>query len=222
MLAPDALRRRYLFASLLFGVATVLALWVDMPVARWVDREGFRSLGDVDSLVTWSEIYAHGLGVSLILLIVLVLDPGHRRHVLRLGVLSLGAGGLALLMKYILARARPYAADLADTALATFHAGVFPTTSSLQSFPSGHTTTAVGLAIGLAWLYPRGRWMFYAFALIAASQRWANRDHFVSDSAAGAAVATCVAAFVLGGSALERWFDRFEQDGERGASATVR
>jgi membrane-associated phospholipid phosphatase len=92
---------------------------------------------------------------------------------------------------------------------------MFPRTHQLQSFPSGHTAAAVGLAIGLAWLYPRGRWMFYAFALIAASQRWANRDHFVSDSCAGAAIATCVAAFVLGGSALQRWFDRFERRGEK-------
>ncbi|MEX2186892.1 MAG: phosphatase PAP2 family protein [Pirellulales bacterium] len=215
MLAPDPLRRRFLVFSVLFVVATAAALWIDMPVARWVDRDGFRSLGPIDSVVVWSEVFAHGVGVGLILLIVLVLDPDHRRQVLRLGTLSLGAGFVSLIAKYAVSRARPHAANLAGTVLATFHGGVFPTSSAMQSFPSGHTTTAVGLAIGLAWLYPRGRWMFYTFALIAASQRWANRDHFVSDSCAGAAIATCVAAFVLGGSFVQRWFDRYESRGEK-------
>jgi membrane-associated phospholipid phosphatase len=210
VLAPDALRRRYLRASIAFVLATAAALWVDLPVARWVDEGGFRRLGDFDSLVIWSEIYAHGVGVSVILLVVFVLDPAHRRHVLRLGVLSLGAGLVANVAKLLVTRERPYLADIGKTSFETFHGGMFPPSHQFQSFPSGHTAAAVGLAIGLSWLYPRGRWMFFTFAAIAASQRWANRDHFVSDSCGGAAIATCVAAFVLGSSAVQRWFDRFE------------
>jgi membrane-associated phospholipid phosphatase len=209
VLAPDALRRRYAIAAALFAVATVAALWIDMPVARWVDKGGFRRLGDFDSVVVWSEFFAHGVGVSLILVTVYVLDPERRRCMLRLGLLSLGTGIFANLAKLFVARARPSAADIDGTIFATFH-GLFPTSSDWKSLPSGHTATAVGLAIGLAWLYPRGRWLFFAFSAIAASQRWANRDHFVSDSCAGAALACLVAAVLLGSSPLQRQLEKLE------------
>lgn len=210
MLAPDALRRRYALAAALFALAAIAAIAIDMPVARWVDEGGFRRLHELDSLVVWSEVYAHGVGVSLILVLVYALDPTRRRCLLRLGILSLGAGLVANLAKLFVARSRPYAADLADSALATFH-GTLPTASAWQSLPSGHTATAVGLAIGLSWLYPRGRWLFFAFAALAASQRWANRDHFVSDTCAGAALACLVAAVVLGGSPLQRRLAKLEE-----------
>jgi membrane-associated phospholipid phosphatase len=209
VLAVDVLRRRYTRCAAFFALATVGALWIDMPVARWADNDGFRRLGDFDNLVVWSEFFAHGLGVSLILLLVLVLDPENRRRVLRLGFLSLGSGAMASLVKIFINRTRPYSANLTDTSLATFQ-GLFPVSHEFKSLPSGHSATAVGLAIGLAFLYPRGRWLFFAFAAIASSQRWANRDHFVSDSLAGAALACLIAAVVLGKSPIERWLSEFE------------
>lgn len=215
VLAPDALRRRYALAAALFVLAAAAALAIDMPVAHWVDEGGFRRLHELDSLVVWSEFYAHGVGVSLILILVYSLDPARRRCLLRLGALSLGAGLVANLAKLGVARSRPYAADLSDSALATFH-GTFPTASASQSLPSGHTATAVGLAIGLSWLYPRGRWLFFAFAAVAASQRLANRDHFASDTFAGAAVACLVAAVVLGSSPLQRRLAKLEEPESNG------
>jgi membrane-associated phospholipid phosphatase len=209
LLAPDMLYRRYAWCAAFFALATVAALWIDMPVARWADNDGFRRLGDFDRLVVWSEIYAHGLGVSVILLLVMALDPANRCRVLRLGFLSLGSGVMASLVKIFINRARPYAANLTDSSLATFQ-GLFPASSEFKSLPSGHSATAVGLAIGLAFLYPRGRWLFFAFAAIASSQRWANRDHFVSDSLAGAALACLIAAVVFGKSPIARWLTEFE------------
>ena len=56
-------------------------------------------------------------------------------------------------------------------------------------FPSAHAATAVGLAIALGVLYPRGRWLFIAFAFLAGLQRIEAQAHFASDVLAGAAVA---------------------------------
>jgi membrane-associated phospholipid phosphatase len=220
VLAPDVLYRRYLWCAAFFALATVAALWIDMPVARWADNDGFRRLGEFDNLVVWSEFFAHGLGVSLILLLVLVLDPENRRRVVRLGFLSLGSGMVASLVKVFITRTRPYSANLTDTSLATFH-GWFPESHEFKSLPSGHSATAVGLAIGLAFLYPRGRWLFFAFAAIASSQRWANRDHFVSDSLAGAALACLIAAAVLGKSPMARWLAEFESAEANGEEASA-
>ena len=61
--------------------------------------------------------------------------------------------------------------------------------SLYQSFPSGHTATAVGLAVALACAYPRGRWFFAGMALLAACQRVGDGHHFLSDTLAGASVA---------------------------------
>jgi undecaprenyl-diphosphatase len=67
---------------------------------------------------------------------------------------------------------------------------------ALQSFPSAHAATAVGLAIGLSALHPRGRWLFAAFALLAVVQRIEAQAHFSSDVLAGAAVGCAAAAAV--------------------------
>lgn len=211
MLAPEIYRIRYLLLAALFSVATAAALSIDLAVARWADADGFRRLGDFDQLVTWSEVFAHGVGVSVILLTVYVLDANHRRTVLRLGVLSLGAGLVTNLTKRFVTRTRPMFFDLSGNVTDTFASG-FPELFDDQrhSFPSGHTTAAVGLAIGLSWRYPRGRWLFVFFAVCAAMQRWSYRAHFVSDSCGGAVVAFLVASVVLGASPVQRWFARFE------------
>jgi membrane-associated phospholipid phosphatase len=210
VLAPDHQRRKFLAAGVLFLLAAIAALSVDMPIARWAHNDGFRQLDDLDRLIVWSEVFAHGAGVGLILLLVLVLDPANRRRVLRVGIMSFGAGLLANGAKFLVTRTRPHAAELDGTAFSTFDFSTIPHSSTVESFPSGHTAAAVGLAIGLSWLYPRGRWMFMLFAVLAAAQRWSNRDHYVSDTLAGAAIACTFAAFVLGKSALQRCCERFE------------
>ncbi len=61
--------------------------------------------------------------------------------------------------------------------------------STLNSFPSGHAAAIVSLAAALAWLFPRGKWWFYAAALPVALSRPVVGAHYVSDVLAGAAVA---------------------------------
>jgi membrane-associated phospholipid phosphatase len=66
----------------------------------------------------------------------------------------------------------------------------------LQSFPSGHTATAVGLALALSSLYPGGRRLFALLAVLAASQRVLFDAHFLSDTLVAAGIACFVAAFL--------------------------
>ena len=82
--------------------------------------------------------------------------------------------------------------------------------SAGQSFPSAHTATAVGLAIALSWLYPRGRWMFATLALLVACQRIESGYHFASDTIFGAAVGLFIAIACLKNGRLARRFDRIE------------
>ena len=84
----------------------------------------------------------------------------------------------------------------------------------LQSFPSGHTATAVGLTVGLIRLYPHGRHLFVALAVLAASQRMAASAHYLSDTVAGAAIGLFFAAVVCDARFGGKVYDRLERPPE--------
>jgi membrane-associated phospholipid phosphatase len=170
-----------------------------------------------------SEAFAHGFGVFLILMTVAVLDPLNRPRLARVAACAFGAGLMAQLTKHLFPRMRPYAFDASGDVMSTFLPWGIDTheqaaelgRQAIQSFPSGHTATAVGLAFGLAWLYPRGRWLFASFAFLAAVQRVWSSAHYVSDTLAAAALASVVAGALLTERRWGRWFTRFEQSRQR-------
>jgi lipid A 4'-phosphatase len=53
--------------------------------------------------------------------------------------------------------------------------------SDYWSFPSGHTATAVSVAVALSIIWPRGRPVFIAFAILIAASRVIITAHYVSD-----------------------------------------
>lgn len=209
---PADSTRRALRLVAVFIVAGFAALIIDLTVSHWITTHSVPR--ELHKMITLSEVFAHGTGVGMILVVVLVMDSENRRRVLRLGVASLGAGMASNVLKLVVCRWRPRVIE-PDNVMATF-GGWFPLLSAgskAQSTPSSHTATAVGLALGLIWLYPRGRWLFVTLALLAACQRIVVRDHYVSDTCWGAAIGILVASACLGGSSLARWFNRFEQPG---------
>jgi membrane-associated phospholipid phosphatase len=183
----------------------------DLSVARWcLERHC------PDPLSKWlslCEVFAHGLGVAAILASIAVLDPIRRINLPRLAVASLGAGLAANACKLVLARVRPHSFSFLGDVTDTFSQW-FPWAgagSELQGFPSAHMATAAGLAMGLAWLYPRGRMMFLVLAISAGGQRVVSGDHFLSDVIWGAAAGAFCAIGVLDGGLLAPWFDRLER-----------
>jgi membrane-associated phospholipid phosphatase len=192
------------------GVAT---LAIDVPLAAWV-RAG-HCPGFVEKLCDLSEVFGHGLGVLLIVIVIAVLDPWHRYGIPRMVAAALGAGLTADLVKLLVGRVRPNHCDFAvvDRGLDTF-GNWFPlaTNSSWeQGFPSSHMATAAGLAIVLAAFYPRGRWLFPALAAMAGAQRVLHQSHFASDVFWGAAVGCIFAPLCVYGSRLSLCFDRLEE-----------
>lgn len=205
-------RRCLLISAAVFALLGAAALACDMPLARFCHelRVDGRWPGDLVRLFSMSEVFGHGLGVFFILLSVFVLDPGHRRALVRVAVATYGAGMSANLVKLCIARWRPHSFDWSkgsvwDTfcGFMTFGDGG----SRMQGFPSAHSATAVGLAVALTWLYPRGRWLFTLFAVLVACQRMESGAHFPSDVLFGAALGFIVSAICIH---YVRWFDRFE------------
>ena len=220
-------RRGLLAAAIaLFGLAG-LALFIDLPVAQWLKQERSHIPGELMRLINFSEVFAHGLGVAVLLLVALVLDPllmlpslrwpamrwpscqpsTCQQNLLRM-IGSAYTGGLIVdCIKLLVLRVRPRAIDLAlqSSVFSTFGTAALATVTgdhsraNLQSFPSGHAAVAAGLAAALGWKYPRGIPLFWGLAMCAAVQRIVTSAHYPSDVAFGAAIGLCGAAVFLGG-----------------------
>ena len=200
-------------------VLSASALFVDLPIARWC--AGDPVPGDLHKLIMLAEVFGHGSGVLLILLSVAALDSNRRRYLPRLVACAYGAGLVVDVIKLGVARLRPHSFDLSGSVADSFVTWLpllsdlqQPYGSQLQSFPSAHAATAVGLAFGLSWLYPHGRRLFVLLALLACLQRVVAGDHYLSDTLAGSAVACVVAQLSLRpaafGQRYRRWEDRTE------------
>jgi membrane-associated phospholipid phosphatase len=195
-----------------------MALMVDCPISGWCVERWKESDHTPSILLTVRDIlnvfenFGNGLGVAVIFLAIFVLDPVRRWAFPRLLCCAFGAGLASNGLKLLLARSRPNNFSFPGDVWNTF-IGWFPGYSAHsigQSFPSAHTATAVGLAAGLVWLYPRGRWLFPIFAVLVGCQRIQAGAHFLSDVLAGATVGSIVALGFLKCGLLPGWMDRLE------------
>lgn len=208
--APGSRSPRYLLLVAGAFLAGFAALSVDVPVAKWCAAGNCP--GDLKKIFHLAETFAHGIGVAIILLAMFLLDPVRRWMMPRLVVMTISAGLCANLIKLTIARARPRAFDLELGVWDSF-AGWLPLTeagSAGQSLPSAHTTTAFAFAIGLAWAYPRGRWLFATLAVLAACQRVVAEAHFLSDICWGAALGSLIGCGFVRGWLSPKWLDRWE------------
>jgi len=213
------LLRRLLVAGVLVGLGC-LAFLVDVPVAEWC--RGHRLPRELDRLVDFGEVFGHGLGAAVLLGVAVALDPLLRRaagvaaarwDVMRLFVATYAGGLVVDVLKFVITRVRPRAADFAlvGSAFDTFGTDVwarlgdgaavtatYGKATDLMSFPSGHAAVAAGLATALAWKYPHGLPVFTCLAAAAVAQRLFSSAHYPSDVLFGAACGVATAAVCLG------------------------
>jgi membrane-associated phospholipid phosphatase len=191
--------------SLLFVGGACLPL--DVPVAAWIKTHGLPR--ELDRLLDFTEIFAHGTGITVLLVALLAIDNGLRKRPTWPGVFArmvaavVTAGICTTTLKTLVERVRPRAADLGSLA-SVF--GTFGTSALIDgrggadvlSFPSGHAGAAAAFAAALAWRYPHGTTVFFVGATLAALQRVSSSAHYPSDIAFGAAVGLVAASVWLG------------------------
>ena len=199
----------YLLALLTCFVAGLIVYQFDVQIANWLRRVG-ELPGDARRVLALSELVAHGTGILIILSFIWCISPHLRLHLPRVAACGFMAGLIANAVKLLHARIRPaFCSHKIDTAAESWE-GWWPTwdTASvtqydyaMQSFPSAHTATAFGFAIGVSWLYPRGRYLFWAMAMLAGLQRAVSLAHWPSDVLFGASLGILLGAcFVLPGT----------------------
>jgi membrane-associated phospholipid phosphatase len=196
----------------LLALLGIAAMTVDMPFAQWFHAKHFPR--DLKKMCDLAEAFGHGFGAGVILLSVLVLAPQLRSRLPRVIFASYLAGAAGTLTKLAYARHRPNTMDGLETTVFNSFGSWFPffsTGSEWQSFASGHSAMATGLAIGLTWLMPRGKWLFIALAALVMLQRIASGYHYLSDTLRGSAIGWFIAAGCLPGGWLSRPFDRLEE-----------
>jgi membrane-associated phospholipid phosphatase len=196
-LADEAAKFRVGSLLWLAGISLLLvpmASLIDVQIARWFSHDPLpREVGDVLDL---SIIYAHGSGIFLILVGVILLAPNRRWHVPRLATLAMGGGAVATLTKMFILRPRPNSLRLETATYDYAWIWSFDGTlsqvanfdASSRAFPSAYLATATALTVGLWVVLPRGRWLFAALCAGTMLQRLYCGSHFVSDLFGSAAV----------------------------------
>jgi membrane-associated phospholipid phosphatase len=184
---------------------------IDIPLASLTKRISFPD--GIDKFLEAGEHFGTFYGHVLIFLVIWALDPAHRRSIARIAAAAWSAGLAANLVKLCIARTRPKYFDFdslsAGHGFLGFAPGL-PGGSRIQGFPSAHTATAVGFAIALAFVYPRGRSVFLFLAAIVGIQRIATTSHFASDVLAGALVGWIVGHLFTSRNFLTSRLDSFE------------
>lgn len=167
--------------------------------------------GDLRRIFKLSEIFAHGFGVAVIILAIWNLSPERRRHIPRLISCVAFPPITAHLIKLVVARKRPtyflsehLVPSWPESSSVTWGGWgsevAWNTEYATQSFPSAHAALVCGLAIGLSFLFPKGRNLFVTLAMIAAVQRVIFLAHWPSDVAIGAAL-----GFLIAGGLIQNW-----------------
>ena len=205
---PGAFRRWSVFLSLV--VTGLLALSVDVPLSHAMVKG--ESLKPLHRFLESIEPFGQPPAVIAVSLAMLLCGGVRRGAGFRIAAGGLLAGLAVDLLKLCVARVRPRHFSFQGTVVDTF-SGLFPGSgagSHMQSWPSGHTATAVGFCLALSAVFPGGRWLFRVLAALVALQRIESGAHYLSDTLFAASAAFAVHVMVFGRGPVGRWFDAIE------------
>ena len=182
--------------AIALAVLGVVSLFWDLEISRLATS--IKIPGDVRKAIHLSEAFAHFSGVVVILGTLLIVDTKNRVRLIQACMLVTTSGVVSNAAKYIIPRYRPHSIGEASISIpSSWETWGVPWSGSwfeeaVRSFPSGHSATAVALAIALSFIYPRGRWVFALLAFMACLQRLVSGAHFLSDIIAGSDIAVLV------------------------------
>ena len=168
----------------------------DLEISQFVQK--VKLPGDLRKAIGLSESFAHSSGGIVIFATLLWIDIKNRPKLWWAAFFTLICGVASNVAKIMIPRYRPHSLDKSEIEIvASWQTWGVPWTGSwseeqFRSFPSGHSATAVALAIGLSQVYPRGKWIFASLAAAACFQRLESSAHFLSDIMAGIVISLVI------------------------------
>ena len=189
--APGAKTLAWIIAALLLAICTSIAV-LDRPLALLIEHQltaASRIAGAFTIALEW--IFAFGISKYLYAFLLLLAGAGFHiaqkgaaraRYFYFVGATLLLSRLISGTLKNVFERVRPHEFIKSGQPPDFFVDGG-------SSFPSGHAAFYFGLFLPLAVIYPRWRWLFVAFAFLAALARVFDVDHYLSDILASALVA---------------------------------
>lgn len=183
-----------IFATVVFGAIMTSIGFVDRPLALY-----FATI-DPDLHQTFKFINRFGVSTPYLVVSVIAFlafrfwrrHDGHATSSLFVFAAVAVPGLISVFLKMLFGRMRP------KLLLQHDHYGFdfFAVHPDWASFPSGHATTAAGLALALALIWPRYRLGFAVGGAAIVFGRIVVNAHFLSDALAGAALGVAGTAFL--------------------------
>lgn len=209
---------RYFAISIVFAILAFVVAPFDPKITSTLNMT--TQSGDLRRIMALSEIFAHGFGVVIVIAGILFLAPQKVRQLPRLvSCLTLVAVAVHLI-KHLVLRRRPqsfvFLPEQSAESWWVLKVGDQPIWNSeflLQSFPSGHSANAFAIALGLSWMFPRGRILFFGLATMAMLQRIMFLAHWPSDCLFGVAIALTAAGNVFHAPLSSKLFAWIEKPG---------
>lgn len=197
---------RQTIAFCISAVAMVVSmLWLDVPVAQWINVHQTSTMKSA-GLVLEEIGRSHWILAYCIVMIIIawrsMRSIAHKHLAL---FASVAISGIAAnVIKVIAWRPRPPL--FIERGITEWNLFGFQMDYIWNSFPSGHATTGLAIAISGSHIYPRLRWLFWSVGLAIPLGRVLLNAHYLSDVIAGAMLGGVVAV------ALNRkWQTRFDR-----------
>lgn len=166
-----------------FALLMALSAIYDERIVTWVRFGLLPSDSTIYRIVKFSQWFT-GWVPCCVFVAILLVSPNRLKLLLGFSIPLLLVTGLTHLMKLLLGRARPEK-ELGPASF-TF---LGDPNNGFDSFPSGHTSFAIALALLFGAVFPKLRIPFLVFALLTAFTRIAQARHYPSDVLAAAALA---------------------------------
>lgn len=169
-------------AAVALVVLAAVSLSIDAWFVVWINTWAGDGMWP-RRLLKWPRVLFEWWTVVLFA-VVLLRQADARQRLVAATVSLLGMLATVYGLKFLVGRARP------QLGLGPFHAG-FPGSSEmkLDSFPSGHTSNAIILALLIGCYWRGSRWVLWPAAVLVGLGRVAQERHYLSDTLFATAVA---------------------------------
>jgi len=204
------------FLAVLFAVVW-LDVWASQGAINWPQewRAPFFFITDY-GLSDWVVIPTLVIFVLTMLALIPMRRASYRRATYELGLLSSyllisvgGSGLFTAVIKRIIGRSRPVRFE----DVGAFDFRYLLNDWTYQSFPSGHTTTAIAIAFAFGFLWPRLFPILLVIGIVVGISRVPVGMHYPTDVVGGAVVGMLGAYATRNVYAARHWIFRVEADG---------